>query len=82
MIKFRKEDYIMKKVLSLFIGIIMLFTVCSAEVFIDMPDNWATEALTNAVNNGLIGGSDGYIRPDDPMTRAEMATILKRFLDK
>lgn len=68
----------MKKVLSLFIGIIMLFTVCSAEVFIDMPDNWATEALTNAVNNGLIGGSDGYIRPDDPMTRAEMATIMVR----
>jgi hypothetical protein len=34
--------------------------------------------LTNAVNNGLIGGANGYIRPDDPMTRAEMATIMVR----
>ena len=68
----------MKKVLSLLICAVMLFSVCSAEVFVDMPDNWATEALTNAVNNGLIGGSNGYIRPDDPMTRAEMATIMVR----
>ncbi len=74
----RKDDFIMKKVLSLLICAVMLFSVCSAEVFVDMPDNWATEALTNAVNNGLIGGSDGYIRPDDPMTRAEMATIMVR----
>lgn len=68
----------MKKVLSLVICFIMLVSVCSAEVFFDMPDNWSTKALTNAVNNGLIGGSNGYIRPDDPMTRAEMATIIVR----
>ena len=68
----------MKKVLSLVICFIMLVSVCSAEVFVDMPDNWSTKALTNAVNNGLIGGSNGYIRPDDPMTRAEMATIIVR----
>ena len=68
----------MKKVLSLLICALMITSVCFADGFIDMPDNWATEALTNAVNNGLIGGSNGYIRPDDPMTRAEMATIMVR----
>ena len=38
--------------------------------FKDMPDNWATEALNAAVDNGLMGGSGGYIYPDNPMTRA------------
>ena len=46
--------------------------------FKDMPDNWSTEALQKAVDNGLLGGSDGYIYPDDYMTRAEMATIMAR----
>ncbi len=68
----------MKKVLSLLICAVMLVSVCSASTFVDMPNNWSTEALTNAVNNGLIGGANGYIRPDDPMTRAEMATIMVR----
>lgn len=68
----------MKKIAALFICIFMTFSVCCAEEFLDMPNNWATESLTNAVNNGLIGGSDGYIRPNDPMTRAEMAIIMVR----
>ncbi len=68
----------MKKVLCLFVCACLLFSVCAAETFVDMPNNWATEALNNAVSNGLIGGSDGYIRPNDPLTRAEMATIMVR----
>lgn len=68
----------MKKVLSLIICGIMLLSVCSAATFTDMPNNWSTAALQNAVDNGLIGGSDGLIRPNDPMTRAEMATIMVR----
>ncbi len=49
-----------------------------AAEFKDMPDDWSTEALQNAVDNGLLGGSDGYIFPNDNMTRAEMATIMAR----
>ncbi len=68
----------MKKVLSLMIIGVMLLSVCSAQTFLDMPDNWATSALLNAVENELIGGADGLIRPNDPLTRAEMATIMVR----
>ncbi len=68
----------MKKFLSSLICGVMLFSVCSAQTFTDMPDNWSTQALTNAVDNGLISGSDGLIRPNDPLTRAEMATIMVR----
>lgn len=69
----------MKKVLILLTVITLLFSTSAfAAEFKDMPDNWATEALNAAVDNGLINGSDGYIYPDNPMTRAEMAAIITR----
>jgi len=46
--------------------------------FTDMPDNWATEALEHAVDNGLLTGADGEIMPDSNLTRAQMATVIVR----
>lgn len=69
----------MKKFLILFTVITMMLSMTAfAAEFKDMPDNWSTEALDAAVNNGLMSGSDGYIYPDNPMTRAEMAAIITR----
>ena len=53
-------------------------------VFKDMPVKgfWSTTALKAAVSNGLLNGfteKDGsYIKPDDALTRAQMATIVNR----
>lgn len=44
----------------------------------DMPNDWSTDALVKAVQNGLINGSDGYILPKEHLTRAQLATILVR----
>lgn len=44
--------------------------------FKDMPNNYATSALQAAVQNGLLKGSNGKLRPTANLTRAEMATIL------
>lgn len=78
----------MKKIISLMMLIVFVLTTFSTfafadeiqvkDMFVDMPDNWATDALVAAVENGLISGSDGYIKPDDFMTRAEMAAIISR----
>ena len=69
----------MKKFLILFTVITMMLSMTAfAAEFKDMPDNWSTEALNAAVNNGLMSGNDGYIYPDNPMTRAEMAAIITR----
>ena len=69
----------MKKFLILFTVIAMMFSMTAfAADFKDMPDNWSTEALKAAAANGLMSGSDGYIYPDNPMTRAEMAAIISR----
>lgn len=50
--------------------------------FADMPDNWSTAALNKAVGNGLLMGyTDGdqtLIKPDNPLTRAELAAVVNR----
>lgn len=76
----------MKKILSTLIGGAILATsvlsfgvsAASIEDFSDMPNDWSTPALTAAVNNGLLTGSDGLILPKDNLTRAQMATIVSR----
>ena len=46
--------------------------------FSDFPNNWATNALSYAVSNGLLSGDNGKIRANDTLKRAEMAAILNR----
>ena len=50
----------------------------SASDFSDLPDNWSKPALEFAIANGLLQGYNGLLRPNDPMTRAEMATVLNQ----
>ena len=52
-----------------------------AEDFTDMPSDWRTTAIENAVKNGLISGmGDGTVAPDANITRAQMAAIIVRAL--
>ena len=53
-------------------------TAAFASEFSDMPNDWSTTALENAVNNGLLNGYNGKIMPKDNLTRAQMATIVNR----
>lgn len=46
--------------------------------FSDFPNNWATNALSYAVSNGLLSGDSGKIRANDTLKRAEMSAILNR----
>ena len=56
----------------------------AGSALVDMPKEgfWSTAALEAAVNNGLLKGFDEkdgtYIRPNDSLTRAQMATIVNR----
>ena len=42
--------------------------------------DWAREAMTWAVGQGLINGEDGKLNPEGPVTRAQAAQLLVRFL--
>ncbi len=44
--------------------------------FPDMPADYSTTALEAAVKNGLLSGSDGFLLPDENLTRAQMGKIL------
>ncbi|MDO4280389.1 MAG: S-layer homology domain-containing protein [Peptococcaceae bacterium] len=50
----------------------------SASDFSDFPSDWSTQALTNAVDNGLLGGYNGKIDAKGKLTRAQMAAIINR----
>ncbi|MDD4754842.1 MAG: S-layer homology domain-containing protein, partial [Prolixibacteraceae bacterium] len=71
-----------KRVLALVLTLTMIISMfpltAFGSEFSDMPDNWATEALENAVANGLLKGDNKKIMPDENLTRAQMATIVNR----
>ena len=57
------------------------FTASAADIagFSDFPTGWSYAAMTDAVNNGLLTGyGDGTIRPQERLTRAQMAAIINR----
>src|SRR6056297_2580241 len=74
-----------RKILSWLLTLAMIFTMvggvsisASGLGFSDMPDDWSTQALQNAVNNGLLNGADGKIMPKENLKRAQMAAIINR----
>lgn len=44
--------------------------------------SWAAESAEFSISNGLIVGSNGLCRPKDSITRAEVATVVMRMLQK
>lgn len=71
----------MKKLTAIFMSVVMvlLMSVTSFAAFTDMPQGADGEVLQKAVENGLIQGfEDNTVRPQTPITRAQMATIVSR----
>lgn len=50
----------------------------SQEVFADQEEipAWAAEHIALLVGQGVVSGYEGYVRPQDPITRAEVAKLL------
>lgn len=53
------------------------------EKFTDVPkDTWYTDAVAWALENGITGGtSSTTFSPNNPVTREQMATFIKRYVD-
>lgn len=54
-----------------------------ANKFKDVPDtHWASKAINELADKGIINGyEDGTFRPNEPITRAEIATIITRVME-
>ncbi|MBR0598191.1 S-layer homology domain-containing protein [Sinanaerobacter chloroacetimidivorans] len=48
--------------------------------FYDVNGHWASEAVNKWAGYGVVKGDDRGFRPDDPITRAEMAVILDNLM--
>ena len=74
-----------KKLLFVLVPVLLLLgagTVAFAAgalPFTDIDGHWAEDAIVREYERGVVKGSaDGTFRPDDSLTRAEMATMLDR----
>lgn len=51
------------------------------QVYADMTGHWAAAAVAKWSGLGIVKGDDRGFRPDDSITRAEMAVILDNLMD-
>ncbi|MBE6935128.1 MAG: endolytic transglycosylase MltG [Ruminococcaceae bacterium] len=72
----------LRRVLAAFLTVALLFTgVASAQAaYLDTETHEARDAIGEWSRYGIILGYDGYFRPDDSITRGEMALILDRMV--
>lgn len=70
------------KITSIIVATAMMVANVNVYAFSDLEKHWAEEIITKWAENGFINGfSNGTIRPDDSITRAEFLTILKNSLN-
>ena len=72
-----------KRVLATLLMLVMLMqpfaTAASVTEFLDFPNDWSKEAMTAAVENGLlIGNGNKLIEPGRDLKRSELAAIITR----
>ena len=76
----------MKRTVSFILIIVMMFSqlaYAEESAFSDMAtDHWAYDAVMTMSDLGIISGySDGTFKPNNPITRAEFATVMVLALD-
>ena len=75
-----------KRLLCILLCLAMLATLlpvtagAAEQTFSDMPasTHWSYRALTAAIENGLLRGSNGKLTPNDRLTRGQMAAVINR----
>lgn len=70
----------MKKLLSILLAAFMLTVPVFSAEFKDIEGHWAENEIVKLSNADIVRGSEGYFRPDDKITRGELAVILDRVL--
>ncbi|MDP4109025.1 MAG: S-layer homology domain-containing protein [Bacillota bacterium] len=75
----------MKKLFAFIIAVSVMMTMATvsyaADVsYTDIQGHWAEKAIVKWSSNGILQGYNGQFRPNDPISRGEMAVILDRVL--
>lgn len=75
-----------KKFLPMLLSVSMIATllpvpVMAATTFEDVQGHWGERAIERWVDYGIVNGDKGQFRPDDSLTRGEMAVIIANLLN-
>lgn len=79
----RPERYVTREeAASMFYRLLDDDTEKDKKTFNDVDENrWSYEAIGTLGVLGIINGEEGFFRPEDRITRAEMAVIISKFAD-
>ena len=83
---FNPAKYFHKKRIFFYIVMVILFfslvipTYAASESYSDTDKHWARAAIDKWSNYEIVNGYNGNFRPDDSLTRAEMAPVISRLL--
>lgn len=70
------------QVAQMFYNLLLDQRIAVTASFSDVPaGKWYTESVNALASLGIIQGSNGKFRPNDPITRAEFVAIAMRFAD-
>jgi hypothetical protein len=72
-----------KTVITILLVLILIFSAFPASAFAayaDTEEHWGKTQINEWTERGIFTGADGLFRPDDPMTRGELAVILDRIM--
>ena len=59
------------------------YNAIGSDAFTDIEGHWASDAINAAYSQGWVRGfGDGTFRPDQPITRAEVAALVNRALGR
>lgn len=79
--KFRPNDNITRGELSVIFDRIMKYNQASPNKFLDLDDNFYTEAILKANYIGVIEGFQNKVRPNDTITREEATLMIAQALN-
>lgn len=79
--KIERDDGMLRRFACLFLSIAVLCPAAPAfaegeRVYSDIEGHWAQEVIERWTSRGIVEGYGGEFRPDEILTRAQMAKIL------
>ena len=74
----------LKRIVSTLLVLCMVLSLLPAQamaaVFSDVQESWAQPSIERMQTLGVVSGNHGKYRPNDPITRAEVATIYANLM--
>ena len=67
-------------VIAMIMTTLGMATVVSAAEYQDTQGHWAESYINKWSDNGVIQGDGGYFRPDDAITRGEVAQVTQNLI--